>query len=412
MWPDERRDVRAMARTAEAIVVGGGVNGTSTAFHLAERGVQTILLDRGEIAGASTGKSGGLVRMHYTDPYQARLANESLPYFADWRHRVGVGDPGFARTGFIQTVAEHNIPALHENVRMLQRIGVNTCIVNGDDVRRLQPGVNVDDLVACAYEPDSGCALPGATAKSFALAAEKLGATIATGVTVTGIRTEGGRVVGVGTDAGDYDAPLVIVCAGVWGVPLFASLGVDLPIEAHRTQVALFDRREILPTGMGGHMVFIDTAVGIYFRPYGETETLVGVRAMARPTPSADRYDESADPDLIAAAKQRISYRIPAMESAAVSRGWAGILDMTPDGCPILEADLGAAGLYLAAGFSGSGFKSGPYVGNVMATWATTGQRPDAAASFALGRFASGDLITPQHPYVSDAGAEVRSYPH
>jgi sarcosine oxidase subunit beta len=401
-----------VAKVAEAIVVGGGVNGASALFHLAERGVRAILLERGEIAGASTGKSGGLVRMHYTDPYQARLANESLPYFADWKHRVGVGDPGFARTGFLQTVAEHNVPALYENVRMLQGIGVNTCIVNGDDVRKLQPGVYADDLIVCAFEPDSGCALPGETARSFAMAAERLGATIATGVTVTGIRVEGGRVAGVSTSDGDYDAPTVIVCAGVWGVPLFAALGVALPIEPHRTQVALFDRRGLMPTGMAGHMVFIDTAVGIYFRPYGESETLVGARGRARPTPDADNYDERADADLVADAKQRIAYRIPAMESAIVSRHWAGILDMTPDGCPILEADLGASGLYLAAGFSGSGFKSGPYVGNLMATWAVTGGRPEAAAPFALGRFARGEEIRPRHPYVDVAGVEVRSFPH
>ena len=401
-----------MARMAEAIVVGGGVNGTSAAFHLAERGVKTVLLERGEIAGASTGKSGGLVRMHYTDPYQARLANESLPYFADWRHRVGVGDPGFARTGFIQTVAEHNIPALRENVRMLQGLGVNTCIVNGDDVRRLQPGVYTEDLIACAYEPDSGCAMPGETAKSFAAAAARLGATIATGVTVTAVRTAGGRVVGVSTDTGDYDAPIVIVCAGVWGVPLFGALGVALPIEAHRTQVALFDRRELLPGGAAGHMVFIDTAAGIYFRPYGEHETLVGGRGRSRLTDSADVYDERADVDLVADVKQRLAYRVPAMESARASRDWAGILDMTPDGCPILEADLGATGLYLAAGFSGSGFKSGPYVGQVMATWAATGERPEAAAPFALGRFATGEGIVAMHPYVSGEGVEVRSFPH
>ena len=232
-----------MARTTEAIVVGGGVNGTSTAFHLAERGIKTILLDRGAIAGASTGKSGGLVRMHYTNPYEARLANESLPYFQDWRHRVGVGDPGFARTGFIQTVTPRNVPALHANVRMLQQIGVNTCIVNGDDVRRLQPWVDTDDLVACAYEPDSGCAMPGDTARSFAAAAERLGAEIVTGTTVAALRTSGGKVTGVATDSGDFDAPLVIVCAGAWGVPLFAAIGVDLPIMPHRTQVVLFRGR-------------------------------------------------------------------------------------------------------------------------------------------------------------------------
>jgi len=399
-------------RTAEAIVVGGGVNGASTAFHLAERGIQTLLLDRGEIAGASTGKSGGLVRMHYTDPYQARLANESLPYFRDWSHRVGVGDPGYARTGFIQTVTPANTPALAANVRMLQGIGVNTCLVNADDVRRLAPYADTDDLTLYAYEPDSGCAMPGETARSFAAAATQLGAEIVTGAAVTELRVEGGRVVGVRTATEEYAAPLVIVCAGVWSVPLFAALGVDLPVVPHRTQVVLFDRRGRLPTGSDGHMVFIDTALGSYFRPYGETETLVGVRQRSRRVPSADEYREQADTDIIADSKQTLARRVPEMEGAAVTRGWAGILDMTPDDCPILDAHIGAEGLFLAAGFSGSGFKSGPYVGNLMATWAATGAQPEAAAPFPLARFAENRPITPAHPYVSDAGEVVVSAPH
>jgi len=399
-------------RTAEAIVVGGGVNGASTAFHLAERGVSTLLLDRGEIAGASTGKSGGLVRMHYTDPYQARLANESLPYFRDWQHRVGVGDPGFARTGFIQTVTSANVPALVANVRMLQGIGVNTCLVNGDDVRRLAPYADTDDLTRCAYEPDSGCAMPGETARSFAAAAAQRGAEIVTGAAVTALRVEGGRVVGVRTTTEEYAAPVVIVCAGVWSVPLFAALGVDLPVVPHRTQVVLFDRRGRLPNGSDGHMVFIDTALGSYFRPYGETETLIGVRQRSRLVPSADEYSEQADPDIIADSKQTLARRVPDMEGAAVTRGWAGILDMTPDNCPILDAHVGADGLFLAAGFSGSGFKSGPYVGNLMATWAATGAQPEAAAPFPLARFAEGRPITPAHPYVSDAGDVMISAPH
>lgn len=401
-----------MARSAEAIVVGGGVNGASAAFHLAERGVNTILLDRGAIAGASTGKSGGLVRMHYTDPYQARLANESLPYFHDWAHRVGVGDPGFARTGFVQTVTPRNIPALHANVRMLHAIGVNTCVVSGDDVRRMQPWAEMDDQTACAYEPDSGCAMPGDTARSFAEAARRLGAEIVTGAAVTAIRVAGGRVTGVATVAGEYDAPLVLVCAGVWSVPLFAALAVPLPIEPHRTQVVLFQRQGAVPQGASGHMVFIDAALGSYFRPYGPTETLIGVRQRARYVNSPDDYREAADPEIIADSKQALARRIPEMEGAAVTRHWAGILDMTPDHCPILEANLGADGLFLAAGFSGSGFKSGPYVGHLMATWAATGTRPDAATPFPLNRFAHGTPIIPAHPYVDESGDTVVSAPH
>ena len=399
-------------RTTDVLVVGGGVNGASTAFHLAERGLKTLLLDRGEIAGASTGKSGGLVRMHYTDPYQATLALKSLPYFTNWAERVGVGDPGFARTGFIQTVTPRNIPALEANVRMLQGIGVNTCLVNGDDVRRLAPYADTDDLTRCAYEPDSGCAMPGETARSFAAAAHKHGAEIVTGEAVTALRVEGGRVVGVSTRTEEYAAPTVIVCAGVWSVPLFAALGVDLPIEPYRTQVVLFDRRGRLPTGAAGHMVFIDAALSTYFRPYGETELLIGGRGRSAPTPNADTYDEAADDAVIAATRQGLSRRVPEMEDAPVTRHWAGILDMTADSCPVLDAHVGADGIYLAAGFSGSGFKSGPYVGSLMAEWAATGARPADAAPFALDRFERGDLITPVHPYVTEVGAVSVSVPH
>ncbi len=399
-------------RTADVIVVGGGVNGASTAFHLAERGVRVLLLDRGEIAGASTGKSGGLVRMHYTDPYQATLALKSLPYFQHWAERVGVGDPGFSRTGFIQTVTPRNVPALEANVRMLQGIGVNTCLVDADDVRRLVPYADTDDLTRCAYEPDSGCAMPGDTARSFAAAARTHGAEIVTGEAVTALRTEGGRVVGVSTAREEYAAPTVIVCAGVWSVPLFAALGVTLPIESYRTQVVLFDRRGRVPTGPAGHMVFIDAAMRTYFRPYGETELLIGGRGRSAPTPDADAYDEAADDAVIAATRQGLSRRLPEMEDAPVTRHWAGILDMTADSCPILEANIGAEGIYLAAGFSGSGFKSGPYVGSLMAEWATAGERPADAAPFALDRFERGDLIVAEHPYVTDEGAVMASVPH
>ncbi|MCA1724131.1 MAG: FAD-dependent oxidoreductase, partial [Thermomicrobia bacterium] len=103
---------------------------------------------------------------------------------------------------------------------------------------------------------------------------------------------------------------------------------------------------------------------------------------------------------------------IPDMEGAAVTRDWAGILDMSPDHCPILEANLGADGLFLAAGFSGSGFKSGPYVGQLMATWAATGAQPAAAMPFPLARFVEGKPIQPAHPYVDDVGETVASAPH
>jgi glycine/D-amino acid oxidase-like deaminating enzyme len=351
--------------------------------------------------------------MHYTDPYQGRLANESLPYFANWRERVGVGDCGFARSGVIITATPQNTDALRANVRMLQSVGVNTCLINGDDVKRLQPWVDPDGLDVCGFEPDSGCALPRTTADSFAEAARRLGAEIRTNQKVRSIRTEGGRVTGVSTEDGDWYAPQVIICAGVWSLPLLAPLGVEPPIKVNRTGAFLLERSADIPTGPAGHAVFLDRAVGCYFRPYGETEMLAGGGGRSRQTDSPDDYDENADESLIRDVSALIARRIPSMAGAKVKRGWSGITDVTPDNAPILEENIGGAeGLFLAAGFSGAGFKTSPYVGHLMAEWAATRERPEHAAPFNLKRFANGTPIKAEHPYLTDAGDIYVATPH
>jgi glycine/D-amino acid oxidase-like deaminating enzyme len=254
--------------------------------------------------------------------------------------------------------------------------------------------------------------MPRATAESFAEAARLRGTSIVTGTTVRAIRTEGGRVTGVETDDGNWSAPHVIVCAGIWSAPLFAALDVELPIAVNRTGAFLLKRQGDLPMGDAGHMVFLDRAYGSYFRPYGETETLAGGSDRSKQTDSPDDYDENADEQFITDVKELVARRIPSMEGAKVTGGWSGITDVTPDHCPIFEADLGADGLYLAAGFSGTGFKTAPYVGQLMATWLATGERPEPAAPFALDRFITRNEIIPKHPYLTDAGQIQVESPH
>lgn len=295
---------------------------------------------------------------------------------------------------------------------MLQSVGVNTCIINGDDVKRLQPWVNPEGLDVCAFEPDSGCAMPAAIAQSFAKAAQQHGAQSITGQAVTAIRTEGGRVVGVTTVDGMWAASVVIVCAGVWSAPLLAPLGVELPIVVNRTGAFLLERPADLPKDPGGHMVFVDRAFGCYFRPYGETETLAGGGGRSRPAKSVDEYDENADEELIRDVSALVARRIPSMAGARVTRGWSGSTDVTPDQCPMLEGNGGVEGVFLAAGFSGTGFKIAPYVGQIMATWIATGVRPEDAAPFTLQRFAEGHLIKAAHPYLTDEGQVYVATPH
>ncbi len=146
-----------MVTTADAVVVGGGVIGASTAFHLAARGLERVVVcERRWPAAGASGKSGVLVRMHYTNAPEARLAHASLPYFRQWDDLVGAGSSGFVQTGVVRLVSPENQEKLHANVEMLERVGVNTTIVGPEELRELAPDWRLDDVIVAAYEPDSG----------------------------------------------------------------------------------------------------------------------------------------------------------------------------------------------------------------------------------------------------------------
>jgi sarcosine oxidase subunit beta len=172
-----------MSATADIVIIGGGANGTSTAFHLAPAGARNIrLLERRHLAAGATGKSGALVRMHYTNAHEARLALESLRIFRDFAAIVG-GDCGFETPGFLQLVPPGYEAALRRNVARQQRLGIETREVSRDDVRALFPQCRTDDIGAAAWEAGSGYADPSATTFAFAAAAERLGVTTEPAVT-------------------------------------------------------------------------------------------------------------------------------------------------------------------------------------------------------------------------------------
>src|SRR5215510_4236410 len=148
-----------MTQTTDVVVIGGGVNGSSIAYALASRGVKVTLVEKGALASGASGRSSALVRMHYTNEWDARLAWASFPIFKHWSELMG-GPPVFTHTGFVNVVASEYAENLARNVDMLRRIGVTTTVLTPAELARLQPGVNVEDIGAAAYEPDSGYADP------------------------------------------------------------------------------------------------------------------------------------------------------------------------------------------------------------------------------------------------------------
>jgi len=391
-----------MPQTAEAIIIGAGVMGASLAFHLTRAGMTNVLVvDKQGLCGGMTAKSGALVRMHYTNEPEARMALASLRYFQHWRDLVG-GECGFTRTGFIMTVSPGNAERLRQNVAMLQHVGVNTRVITAQELRELQPWCQVEDLVVAAYEPESGYADPRATTTAFMQRAQQQGATLREGVIVTALRTAGGRVVGVNTTAGPINAPIVIVMAGPWSDRLLKTVGLAFPITPQRAQIALYHRPVELAQG---HMVFIDGAVGTYFRPHGQDLTLVGVgqwRQEAPPDP--DAYNEANDPDYIPVARAKAGQRFPALTQATYARGHAGVYDVSPDSRAILDRAPGIDGLYMAAGFSGTGFKISPAVGACMTELITQGRATFVDITpFRLRRFEENQPIQGPNEYVLPA---------
>src|SRR5437867_11879449 len=258
--------IRATMRTADVVVIGGGVNGASTAFHLTTLGVRDVLLlERRHLAAGATGKSGALVRMHYTNDVESRLALESLKVFRDFGAIVG-GECGFEPVGFVQLVGPEYRDALRRNVARQQALGIDTREASLDDVRRLLPGVDLAGVGAAAWEPGSGFADPNATTYAFAEAARRGGATVQTRCEAVRVVVEGGQVMGVETTAGRVATRAVVITAGAWAQPLLASLGLDYGLSPFRIQVAIFR----WPAGFAQrHPAVIDATRMSWFRPEG-----------------------------------------------------------------------------------------------------------------------------------------------
>ena len=383
-----------MAETADVIIIGAGIHGASLAFHLAERGVKAVVLEKATVASGATGRSSGMVRMHYDVEADARLAWRSHAYFADWEHRVG-GESGFTNVGFLQMVPPEEADALRHNVAMQQRIGIATGLVDADEVRRLLPGIQIEDDQVAAFEPLSGYADPTQSTGSMMAGAVARGARLVQGCSVSRVRVAGGRVVGVSTSRGDFDAPVVVDSAGAWAGRIAATVGLTLPLDVWRHDVAYVQRPPDIPR----HIAFIDFLNAFYSRPEGEHLTLVALEDGNPLTGDPDAPVDSAARGFIDKAAERVVQRLPAFARAGLHSAHSGQDGITPDQHPII-GPAGPDGFWLNCGHSGTGFKTAPAIGSSLAQLIVDGPGAnDDLSIYRLERFAAGELIVGEHPY-------------
>jgi sarcosine oxidase subunit beta len=401
-----------MVQTADAVVIGGGVMGTSTAFQLTQRGVKrVVVVEKSTVAAGSSGKSSALVRMHYTFLPEARLAFASLPWFAEWEDRVG-GRCGFTKTGFVRIAPPDKTAQLRHTVERLRQIGINTWLLSSDDLRDLDVEINGQDIEVAAYEPDSGYADGYSTAQAFMTAARRHGAMLRQGVTVTNLLQQSGRITGVATDAGMISTPLVISTAGPWSGPLLQRIGIHLPLLPSRHQIMILERPSDVP-----HALTYIVPDSLYFRPDAAGTTLVGY-GPGEDGVDPDHYRDSVDEHIQIEGSAKVAARYPGLQRAGMRRGYAGCYTITPDGKMIVDKAPGIEGLLIGAGFSGTGFKISPAIGIALAELATQGASttvdvtPFSALRFNEGRMLRSNfeyLDRPYDPVHLDADVQLRS---
>jgi sarcosine oxidase subunit beta len=386
-----------MGETVDIIIIGGGVMGASIAYHLAKQGGgQVVLLERQALCSGTTGRSGAIIRQHYSNEYTIRMARDCLAVFQHFNELIG-GDCGFVTTGMVVMAGEQGAEALRANVKMQQEQGIDTQLIQPEEVSEAAPGYSGAGVALACYEPDAGVTDPMATTHSYAKRARDFGATIREGVTVTQILTEGERVTGVRTSAGDLQARIVVLAANVWSVALAQSTGIALPITATRHPMIALRRPDDFGGRTGLHAVGLDLTRDIYLRPDIGGMTLVGSAENVFTPSDPDNYAQGLSEQEITHFRAKAGGSIPALARAVPRGGWAGIYDDTPDFHPILDYLPGYEGLYCAAGFSGHGFKLSPIVGQWMAQLILTGTKPDDMQHFTFDRFTQGREIRPRY---------------
>ncbi|MBI3977868.1 MAG: FAD-binding oxidoreductase [Chloroflexi bacterium] len=390
-----------MSRTADAVIVGGGIIGASTAHYLAKAGVRATLLERRAIAHGATGRSTAFVRMHYTVEVDARLAWASLPVWANWGDLIG-GTCGFVNCGVLILAGHHQVTHLQKNVEMLQRIGIDTRTISPTEARELQPFLNVEDVGLAAVEPQSGYASPHDAAAGLARRAVELGATVQQGVEVTGLRLVAGRVEGVETTTGPISTPIVVLAAGAWTHTLARRAGIELPLRSWGIQIAQVRRP---PSLAEPHMVILDRALSTVYRSDVGGITFVGARYCPWEV-DPDTFRSTIWPDDEADAVERVIRRMPAMAAGVAMGGHAQADSYSLDSHAVVDRVAEVEGLYVASGCSGNGFKVAPALGMCLAELITEGQfRTVDLTPFRLSRFAEGKPLVGAYEYADERGS-------
>ncbi len=423
---------------ADVVIVGGGIMGSATAWELARRGADVVLLEKGTAGGHQSTRAWGFVRQQGRDLAELPLAIASNRLWPELSAELG-SDVEWTQNGNLMIGDnEDRIRQFREWVDASREYGLNTRLVSPDEIRSLVPGIQ-GDWLGGMYTPNDGHAEPTKAPAAFANAARRLGATIEEGCTAQAIELAGGRVSGVQTDRGTISAPAVVVAAGGWSSRLLRTAGLGLPqLVIRGTAVETTPVPWITGVGVAvrGGLAFRQRPGGsLYMSIVGGSDHEVTLdsfryardfmpnyranrgflqwhitggllRDVARSVPGSPARVPGFDPrpqidptpnnDIVESCRRELGRLFPSLENTLLARKWAGLIDTTPDGIPVIGGVDERPGLVVATGFSGHGFALGPIVGQVVSELILDGQPSIDLHKFRYSRFKEKDTAPPR----------------
>jgi sarcosine oxidase, subunit beta len=344
---------------AAVVVVGGGVMGLSTAYHLARAGVPDIVvLERDSPGSGSTCKAAGGVRAMFSDPVNIELGLRSLRAFERFADEPGQ-DIDLVRSGYLFLLDDPgHVAAFEAAVALQNSLGVPSRMISPEEARSLSPMASPDGILAAAWSPEDGHCTPESVVLGYAAGARRAGGRVVTHCAVRGIEVVDGQVRAVVTDGGRIETDTVVCAAGAWSRSVGELAGVDLPVTPLR--------RQILTTepiaGLDPATPFtIDFGTSLYFHLEGPGLLL----GMSDPDEQPG-FDVSRSDAWLPRLGAAIERRVPRLADVGIASGWAGLYEMTPDHNALVGEAAGVSRFLYATGFSGHGFLMGPALGEVM----------------------------------------------
>jgi sarcosine oxidase subunit beta len=375
-----------MEKTADVVIIGGGIIGLSIAYHLAlKKAGRIVLLEKGQLGEGSTSRCVGGIRTQFSTEINIRFSLESLKTFERFKDEFGV-DPEFKKIGYLfLATTEEEVEIFYQNAKLQKKFDIPVEFLNGEEIGARWPYLRTDDVLGGTFCSWDGYAGPSEVLSGFACCARSLGVKIYEGTEVLGISLVRGKIHGVKTRHEEILTDVIVNAGGPYAASIGKMAGIEIPIKPLRRQVFV-----TAPFHFTGNAIplTIDFQRGWYFRREGDGFLLSG------PVDLEPSFDLSVDYEAMADASEKAMYRVPVLERARIARGWAGLYEISPDHHAILGKVPEVEGFILANGFSGHGFQHSPAVGKVIAELIVEEKTTTLdISSLSIDRFIKGELI-------------------